>query len=257
MEKIRVNVIPFKLLMVTLWMVSCILPLSSQAPYRCTATKLNIRDSADKSGKVIGQITQDETVDILSVKGGWGSVLIGDDTGFVSMDYVEPVQTTSPQSQSAEKPWTDKQQAIFWLCFIVAVGIYIFAVVKVRQGEMVVIRGWLDFGLLAFPWLALFAQLYDAFWGGLFLGEYVRIALFVIGGLCLLGSLALSVIANWGSPFYIIFSLIMKLIVIPIMAFGVFYLIYKLMDKTGLTRRSIIIFLVLGFLIGGLMSFEE
>ena len=49
----------------------------------------------------------------------------------------------------------------------------------------------------------------------------------------------------------------MKIIVIPIMAFGVFYLIYKLMDNADLTRRSIIIFLVLGFLIGGLMSFEE
>lgn len=227
------------------------------ASYRCTATKLNIRDTADKSGRVIGQIAQNETVDILSVDGKWGSVLINGDTGYVSMDYMEPFETSSNQRGSAEKPWTDAQQAIFWVCVVIAVAIYAFAVVKVRQGEMVVIRGWLDFGLLAFPWLALFVQLYDAFWGGLLLGEYVRIALFVIGGLCLLGSLALSVIANWGSPFYIIFSLLMKIIVIPIMAFGVFYLIYKLMDNAGLTRRSIIIFLVLGFLIGGLMSFEE
>ena len=239
-------------------MLCVIASLAANAvPYLCTATQLNIRDTDDKSGKVIGQIAQAETVDILSVNGGWGSVLVADDTGYVSIDYMEPVQTVTQQSQSAEKPWTDKQQAIFWFCFVVAVGIYIFAAVKVRQGEMVVIRGWLDFGLLAFPWLALFAQLYDAFWGGLLLGEYVRIALFVIGGLCLLGSLALSVIANWGSPFYIIFSLLMKIIVIPIMVFGIFYLIYKLMDNAGLTRRSIIIFLVLGFLIGGLMSFEE
>lgn len=230
---------------------------ANAAPYRCTASKLNIRDTADKSGRVIGQIAQNETVDILSVDGKWGSVLINGDTGYVSMDFMEPLETSSDQEQSAEKPWTDAQQAIFWVCVVIAVAIYAFAVVKVRQGEMVVIRGWLDFGLLAFPWLALFVQLYDAFWGGLLLGEYVRIALFVIGGLCLLGSLALSVIANWGSPFYIIFSLLMKIIVIPIMAFGVFYLIYKLMDNAGLTRRSIIIFLVLGFLIGGLMSFEE
>lgn len=230
---------------------------ANAAPYRCTASKLNIRDTADKSGRVIGQIAQNETVDILSVDGGWGLVLVNGDTGYVSMDFMEPLETSSDQEQSAEKPWTDAQQAIFWVCVVIAVAIYAFAVVKVRQGEMVVIRGWLDFGLLAFPWLALFVQLYDAFWGGLLLGEYVRIALFVIGGLCLLGSLALSVIANWGSPFYIIFSLLMKIIVIPIMAFGVFYLIYKLMDNAGLTRRSIIIFLVLGFLIGGLMSFEE
>ena len=248
-----------KIVFRTLCAVLCIISslAAHAAPYRCTASHLNIRNTADKSGKVIGQITQDETVDILSVDGSWGTVLIGDDTGFVCMDYVEPVQTTSPQSQNTEKPWTDKQQAIFWLCFVFVIGVYAFAVYRVRTGQMVVIKGWLDFGLLVFPWLALFAQISDFLFGMVFLGKYVQIALLVIAVLCLICSLALSVIANWGNPFNTIFSLLMKIIVIPIMAFGVFYLIYKLMDNVGLTRRSIVIFLVLGFLIGGLMSVEE
>lgn len=227
------------------------------ASYRCTATKLNIRDTADKSGRVIGQIAQNETVDILSVDGKWGSVLINGDTGYVSMDYMEPFETSSNQGENVEKPWTDEQQAKFWICVVIAVAIYAFAVVKVRQGEMVVIRGWLDFGLLVFPWLVVIAHFWDAFYGHMIFGKYVLIALYIIAALCLLGSLALSVIANWGSPFNIIFSLIMKLVVIPIMAFGVFYFIFKILDENGISRKSIIVFLILGILIGGLMSFEE
>lgn len=225
--------------------------------YRCTASQLNIRDTANKSGRIIGKLAQNETVDILSVDGKWGSVLINGDTGYVSMDYMEPFETSSNQGENVEKPWTDEQQAIFWICVVIAVAIYAFAVVKVRQGEMVVIRGWLDFALLMFPWLVVFLHLYDAFLGGMIFGKYVIIALYVIAGLCLIGSLALSVISNWGSPFYVIFSLIMKLVVIPIMAFGFFYLIFKIWENRGLSRKAVIIFLVLGILIGGLMSFEE
>lgn len=230
---------------------------ASAENHRCTVSKLNIRDTADKSGKVIGQIAQNETVDILSVDGKWGLVLINGDTGYVSMDYMEPFETSSNQGESVEKPWTDAQQAIFWICVVIAVAIYAFAVVKVRRGEMVVIRGWLDFALLMFPWLVIFLHLYDAFLGGAIFGKYVIIALYVIAGLCLIGSLALSVISNWGSPFYVIFSLLMKLVVIPIMAFGFFYLIFKIWENRGLSRKAVIIFLVLGILIGGLMSFEE
>ena len=243
--------IVFRILCAVLCVIASL--AANAAPYRCTATNLNIRDTSDKSGKVIGQIAQNETVDILSVDGSWGTILVGSDTGFVRMDYLEQIQLNNDEKQNSNEPWTDKQKMIFWICLVVAVAIYIFAVVKVRQGEMVVIRGWLDFGLLVFPWLTLFALL-------LFpdlLGKYVIIALIIISILCLLGSLVLSVIANWGSPFYIVFSLVMKIVVIPIIGFGVFYLISKLLDNTGLGRRSIIIFLVLGFLIGGLMSFEE
>ena len=230
---------------------------SSAENFRCAASKLNIRDSADKSGKVIGQLAQNETIDILSVDGEWGLVLINDDTGYVSMDYMEPLETSSNQEQRVEKPLTDAQQAIFWVCVVIAVAIHAFAVIKVRQGKMVVIRGWLDFGLLLFPWFVVFIHFCDAVWEYMFFGKYVLIALYVIAGLCLIGSLALSVISNWGSPFYVIFSLIMKLVVIPIMAFGLFYLIFKIWENRGLSRKSVIIFLILGILIGGLMSFEE
>lgn len=225
--------------------------------YRCTATKLNIRKTMSASGNVIGQITRDETVEIQSIDGEWGMVLVNGDTGYVCMSYMEQMQTSSKEDGSIEKPWTDAQQAIFWVCVVIAVAVYAFAVVKVRQGELVVIRGWLDFGLLLFPWFVVFAHFCDAVWEYSIFGKYVLIALYVIAGLCLIGSLAISVISNWGSPFYVIFSLIMKLVVIPIMAFGLFYLIFKIWENRGLSRKSVIIFLVLGVLIGGLMSFEE
>ena len=250
------------LLLLVLYAVSSITVYADT--YYVTASTLNVRDSAASSGSIVGKLAQGEAVEILSADGKWGMVLVNGDTGYVSMKYLS---TEAPDSVSAteevstnetySEPWTDKQKAIFWLCFVIAVGIYIFAIVRVRRGEMVVIKGWLDFGLLVFPWLVVFVHFYDALFGHLFLGKYVLIALYIIAALCLIGSLALSVIANWGSPFNIIFSLIMKLVVIPIMAFGVFYLIFKIGDKTGISRKSIIIFAILGILIGGLMSFDE
>ena len=229
--------------------------------YYVTASTLNIRASATSSGNIVGKLAQGEAVKLLSADGEWGMVLVNGDTGYVSMKYLSTevpdsgsvTEETSP-NETVSEPWTDKQKAVFWLCFAIAVGIYIFAIVRVRRGEMVVIKGWLDFGLLVFPWLVVFVH---SFGGEVFLGKYVLTALYIIAALCLLGSLALSVIANWGSPFNIIFSLIMKLVVIPIIAFGVFYLISKIGDKTGISRKTIIIFAILGILIGGLMSFDE
>ena len=235
------------LLLLVLYAVSSITVYADT--YYVTASTLNVRDSAASSGSIVGKLVQGESVEILSADGEWGTILVNGDTGYVSMKYLS---TEVPDSvsftedtltkETSSEPWTDKQKAIFWLCFVIAVGIYIFAIVRVRRGEMVVIKGWLDFGLLVFPWLVVIAHLWDAFYGHMIFGKYVLIALYVIAALCLLGSLALSIIANWGSPFNIIFSLIMKLVVIPIMAFGVFYLIFKLGDKTGINRKTIIIF---------------
>ena len=235
-----------------------VIKIVSADTYRCTASKLNIRETAEQSGKIIGHILQNETVDILSINNGWGTVLVNEDTGYVSMNYMKPVQSTLSEEQNVnDEPWTDKQKAIFWLCFAIAVGLYAFAVVKVKKGEMVVIKGWLDFGLLIFPWLVVSAHFWDAVFGHMIFGKYVLIALYVIAGICLIASLVLTFIANWGKPFYLIFALIMKLVVIPIMAFGVFYLVYKIWDKRGINYKSILIFAILGILIGGLMSFDD
>lgn len=248
-----------KLIVNLILLISCLSTtiVASAEEYRCTATKLNIRNLADKSGKSVGQIEKNETIDILSVDGDWGAILFDGDTCYVSMKYLELVQTDSETSQTVDKPWTDKQKAIFWLCFVVAIGIYAFAIVKVQRGELVVIKGWLDFGLLVFPCVVVLSTIIGAEVILEIMGAYVFATLWIISGLCLIGSLALSVIANWGNPFYVIFSLIMKIIVIPFIALGIFYLISKIADDNGINRKSIIIFAVLGILIGGLMSFKN
>lgn len=222
--------------------------------YRCTASQLNIRNSADKSGKIIGHIAQNETVSVISVEGNWGTLLVNEDTGYVCMDYLENAQKDNYCENDENEPWTDKQKTIFWICFAFAIAIYVFAIVKVRQGELVVIRGWLDLGLLAFPWISLFLTLIGAHE---FLGIYLFVALWIAAGVCFIASLVLSVVANWGNLFYVIFSLIMKLVVIPIIGFGLFYVIGKLSDEKGLTLRSLKVFLIVGLLVGGLMSFDE
>lgn len=174
------------------------------------------------------------------------------------MNYLESLsEVATVEDNSEENPWNDKTKAIFWLCFVVAFVLYGIAILKVQHGDLVVIKGWLDFGLLVFPWLVVFCHMYDAMFGHLFLGKYVLIALYVIATICLITSFVLSFIANWGHPFNIIYSLIMKMIVIPIMAFGVFYLIFKVIENRGLDRRAFIIFAILGILVGGLMSFED
>jgi hypothetical protein len=41
------------------------------------------------------------------------------------------------------------------------------------------------------------------------------------------------------------------------MAFGFFYLIFKIWENRGLSRKAVIIFLVFGILTDELMGFEE
>lgn len=232
--------------------------LCAQSLYQVKATKLNVRDKANKTGKVIGQIQQNDTIEVVSVNEEWGTVIFHNDTGYVNMNYLESLsEVATVEDNSEENPWNDKTKAIFWLCFVVAFVLYGIAILKVQHGDLVVIKGWLDFGLLVFPWLVVFCHIYDAMFGHLFFGKYVLIALYVIATICLITSFVLSFIANWGHPFNIIYSLLMKMIVIPIMAFGVFYLISKVIDNRGLDRRAFIIFAILGILVGGLMSFED
>lgn len=239
----------------------CFDGLIGQTRYYVTATTLNIRDNTATSGKIIGKFTQGESVEILSINDGWGTVLLDSDTGYVCMQYLSSeapdstyVTTATTATENQSEPWTDKQKAVFWLCFAVAVAIYAFAIVKVRRGELVVIKGWLDLGLLSFPWIVVMFTLLDGFE---IFGFYIMTALYILSGLCLIGSLVLSVTANWGNPFNVVFSLVMKIIVIPIIGLGLFHLISKVLDKHGIDRKGIIIFLILGILIGGLMSFEE
>ena len=255
-----------KIRWILLWV--CVIALSgqilAQTTYYVNASKLNIRDSAATSGRVIGSVSKGQDVEVFEVNNGWAAVLTNGDTGYISMKYLsdqnpdsQQVVENNSQVSSNDEPWTDKQKAIFWICFVIAVAIYAIAVFRVQRGEMVVIKGWIDFGLLVFPWLVVFLHISDAMFEHMFFGKYVLIALYIIAGICLIASLVLSVTSNRGNLFNIIFSLIMKLVVIPIMAFGVFYLLYKILNNTGLSRRSIILFAVLGILIGGLMSFDD
>ena len=252
-----------RFIVVLLLLVLCTVSASTvyADTYYVTASTLNVRDSAASSGSVVGKLAQNEAVEVLSTDEEWGMVLVNGDTGYVSMKYLsteapDSVSVTEGTStnETASEPWTDKQKAIFWLCFVIAVGIYIFAIVRVRRGEMVVIKGWLDLGLLSFPWIVVIFTLLDGFE---IFGVYIMTALYILSGLCLIGSLVLSITANWGKPFSVVFSLVMKIIVIPIIGLGIFHLISKVLDKHGIDRKGIIIFLILGILIGGLMSFEE
>ena len=53
-----------------------------------TASKLNVRASADISADVVTQLEQGATVEILGESGTWYEVRSGEYTGFVAMEYV-------------------------------------------------------------------------------------------------------------------------------------------------------------------------
>ena len=49
---------------------------------------LNVRETPDESGKLVGKLPKDAACEILSVEGSWAHIQSGDVEGYVSMDYL-------------------------------------------------------------------------------------------------------------------------------------------------------------------------
>lgn len=49
---------------------------------------LNVRETPDESGKLVGKLPKDAACEILSVEGNWAHIQSGDVEGYVSMDYL-------------------------------------------------------------------------------------------------------------------------------------------------------------------------
>lgn len=123
--------------------------------YRVTApNELNVRASANKNSEVLGQLSQGNVVDVISIENGWANINYNGWQGYVSTSYLTAVADEGDASTSTkEKSWsffswlfnTEGESAWFtglkWIFFI---GIAIFLV---KIALLVIVR-MLGFGLV-------------------------------------------------------------------------------------------------------------
>lgn len=86
----------------TLLMLLIVAASSFAKTYKVTASKLNVRNSPDKSGQVIGSVTQDMEVEVVSIEDGWAEIKYKGRTAYISAQYITPVKKTSSSSTSGQ-----------------------------------------------------------------------------------------------------------------------------------------------------------
>lgn len=110
--------------------------------YRVTAPNgLNVRASANKNGKLLGQLSKDNVIDVVSIENGWANINYNGWQGYVSASYLEAVTETDEAGTSTkEESWDltswlfDSEgesawfTAIKWILFL-GIAIYIIKIV--------------------------------------------------------------------------------------------------------------------------------
>ena len=107
--------------------------------YRVTAPNgLNVRASANKNGEVLGQLSQDNVIDVISIENGWANFNYNGWQGYVSASYLEAVTDTGVTGASAkEESWDltswlfDSEGESVWftaLKWILVIGIAIYLI---------------------------------------------------------------------------------------------------------------------------------
>lgn len=72
--------------------------------YRVTASNgLNVRASANKNSEVLGQLSQGNVVDVISIENGWANINYNGWQGYVSTSYLTAVTDKGEASTSKEK----------------------------------------------------------------------------------------------------------------------------------------------------------
>ena len=66
-------------------------PIEPVVVYVKTTKSVNLRSAASTDSTIIRTLEAEEMLELISESDGWAEVIAGDDTGFVSMDYVEYV----------------------------------------------------------------------------------------------------------------------------------------------------------------------
>lgn len=75
-------------------------------PYRVsTSNGLNVRASSNKNSEVLGKLTYDEVVDVITVNNGWASISWNGQYAYVNASYLIPMTTTDINTPEKKKSW--------------------------------------------------------------------------------------------------------------------------------------------------------
>ena len=120
--------------------------------YRVTAPNgLNVRASANKHSKVLGELSQGNVVDVISIENGWANINYNGWQGYVSTSYLEAVSNKGETNTSTKKKSWDLTAWLFdtegesvwftaikWILFL-GLAIYFIKIVLQILGVMLLV----------------------------------------------------------------------------------------------------------------------
>ena len=72
----------------------------SAKQYQVTASKLNVRNAPDTSGKVVGSLSQNATVEVNRISGGWAEITFKGQKAYISAQYITPVKAAAKSNNT-------------------------------------------------------------------------------------------------------------------------------------------------------------
>lgn len=86
-------------------MILMVIGALAETNYRVTSsTRLNVRKAPFKGAAVIGSFASGQHIEVISVVKGWATVRYGGKTGFVSVEYIEPLPKSKEQRRADDEP---------------------------------------------------------------------------------------------------------------------------------------------------------
>ena len=200
--------------------------------YEVTASELNIREQDNKTSEVIGKLSKGQIIRVDTIVGDWALTSFADEQGVEKQGYISTEYIKSIEVENNKKPNSPTFYAVVGILAFSLIC-YIIALIKTHKGEMTTIVNWYDFALLAgsfsIPVIAFIMDKED---------KNIMIGGIIIGGLCLLGSLVWSVVANKDNYFHAFLSVFAKIFIVSAMILIAILLIANVRNTHKRVRYS-------------------
>lgn len=82
--------------------------MANAKSYQVTVAKLNVRKAPNTSGQVLGSLTQNATVEVNRISGGWAEISYKGQKAYISAQYITPAKSTTAKSNTSSKSSTAK-----------------------------------------------------------------------------------------------------------------------------------------------------
>lgn len=91
--------------------------------YSISIKKLNVREKADKTSKVIGACYINDTVSVFSKEGNWLKIKLDNKDGYINADYATEIKLR--KNQKVEKGFKSGFKKVFFNSFVILCLIFI------------------------------------------------------------------------------------------------------------------------------------